>query len=731
MGNPNEHPPTNPVPPSQNSTKPPGRKKWFWFIIILLLVAGASIGGLLIYKNFKSKSQTVNNIVPHADALYGRSAIITAEKGGVLTVYDAQKVGMTLTVPPAAVSKDTKLTAFPIKHEKGVPRGVMILTDEVKFSTPAELLFDFNFSKQKNPLNHKAAVYRYDRYSTARLPALIDRPLETKLYLPVKVLSAGTYFYDLSGKDQNTYARTALKLKKPTLLTVMESATILLNNKQKLSKAQKALVQNNINKILAQKQPKPSELYAAENIKRMLKKSSTTKRLIINDVFAGDLYAGYLLARCNDKNIDTDVLMSTWKTAQLLGYDDASANCEQRYKNIVAEYVNHLLDLDLSDVKYIELKAALREVQLLGLTSLEEPIFKKMRDKAVKEGTEVLRATDVDPYIITIALQNVQRYAPEEEGLQNQLLEKLKTALGKEISDVLGNQNATSDDIVSAIGKDKFNGGANEQALKEKLGRAVEREARTAKNDPNTTSERYAELGRRAEIAGNEDLAKEMYEKARNAPHEQKPNPDTSGNQEPPEETFAFDMNAIAVPLLQLFGLEDFSSEGVQKFKDQKLQEFTEMRVVLAGMCEAIRELGGDYGACLQQLSEYDQALVQFGVEADKAAATLANLEATPPEEPDDDYDGSSDNSFTGECISEEEAAEIDPNHTLYTVCPPDDEPGEDESDSQQEESNDNSQDDSSIEDNSSDSSGNEDNPSEDQSNSDESQPEQNQEQDQ
>lgn len=635
------------VDSNNQSTQVP-RKKSLWIIVLaVVLIAGLLTGTFFVYKKFFVKKSAVEAEVgkikpinPTFDMIHGKSVQVTVKDGGKISVFNENKVGMVVDIPAGAVEKDIEIKVIPIKDkDKDVIPGVMIMPENIQFKKPVKLAFDFSLSNMKNdnaPENAMGTnsrqsgsshIYRYNTVSTSLMPALVNRSAEVKTLLLADIISGGIYNYIIDDKNEVTRSKYALTFSKQTVDVVLESANTLFANKEKISGKEKELLQNAIKRVKADKSPNVLELNAALSAEASL--SGKKVGLGIKTIHAADTYSGYLDARCKDTTTSADELLSVWKTAQLGGYDAEAENCKTRIQNIVAERVNKLLDQP--DPTYIDLLKAQQDAILIGLEDkFTDAIVKKRHDKAVREARELLKDPSVDPRIIAIALQNVFLFADNETALQESLSERMNSGLGADVQRVLGDPNASKQDIMQAL----------------------------AKNDV---------------AGGGEEAKKQLEEKLKNAKDGTDPKVDESSSEEAMEELPAFDWGIVGVAFLQMMGVEDFSEAGLKSWSDQKIEEFEEMKEFTIGLCQFTEELSGQSLACDQKASEIDNAIDQFESEMDDYAEKIGSVQALPEEEIDDSYDGSNEESISGSCISQTEANQIDPQGELgYTICPED-----------------------------------------------------------
>lgn len=618
-------------------------KKWWVIVLIVAIIAGLLTGGFFYYKKkivrkpepAKAEVGKLNPINPVFDMMKGKTLNVTVKDGGKIAVFDAEKVGMTLIVPPGAVDKDVKLKLVPIKkRDSAEMAGLTILPDNITFKKPVELAFDFSYSAVKNSTAtskpyelaqkySKSHIYRYNTVSTNLIPLLVNRSSENTTYLPGQIYGGGIYSYVLNDQLEVDRANYVLSLSGMTVSTILESANTLYSNGKTLDDKKLNEVKGIIAERKADKEPNVVVLNAALTLSAKLNKKSS----LVERALADAVYGGYLDARCKDPSTSPEELLSVWKTAQLAGEETAADNCKTRLQNVVADRVNKLLDQP--DPTYIDLLKAHQDVILVGLEDkFKAAIEKKQHDKAVREAQELLKDPSVDARILTIAWQNVCVFAQEETELQQALQNRINQRLATDVQRVLSDPNATKQDIQRAIAQNDFAGGDPETKKK------LEEKLKDAKEGPD---------------AKVDETSQETVE----------------------EEIPAFDWAIVGVAFLKMMGLEDFSEAGIKAFADQKAQEAEAMRAYVMEMCTFTEALSGQNMQCEQKDQEIENAIEQFKNDMGSEAEKIGAIQAIPEETPDSNYDGTNDESITVSCISREEADQIDPERKLgYTICP-------------------------------------------------------------
>lgn len=618
------------------------KKKWWILISALVLILFAG-GGYYLYRIKYSavkpsvkeaKVGQLNPLSPTFDVIHGKTLKATAAKGGAISVYDTDKVGMIVSIPAGAVDKDTTLKVIPIKRANDGLSGVAIFPDNIKFNKPVSLSFNFSFSAFKNDkapdnamgaesiLSGSSHIYYYNTVSTSFMPQLVARNAESKKTISAEISGSGIYSYILNDQNELARANYALNVKDQTIGTTLEAAAVLAKNNKKFEDNQRDLLSNAISRVKSDKTPNPTQLNSALSIERALKNYKST--YLITHAKA-DVYSGYLETICKDPSVSIDQILSAWKTAQQLGHEQASENCKTRVQNIVSERVNKLLDQP--DPTYVDLLKAQQDAELVGLgDKFDDPLNKKRHDKAVREAQELLKDPSVDPRILAIALQNLQLFVDDKPDLEQALKDRMNQGLDTDVQRVLNDPNASKQDIQRALAKNDFTG-------------------------------------------GNPEIKKQLEDKLKDAKEGAEPKVDTTAKEQVEEEIPAFDWAVIGTVFLQMMGVEDFSEAGLKSWADEQAQQFEELRAYTSELCAFVAAMGGAVD-CASKDAEMERAIQQFKDGIADEAEKVGQIQALPEEQVDNDYDGNNEETLSVSCISNEEARDIDPEGKLgYTIC--------------------------------------------------------------
>lgn len=567
------------------------------FIVIGVLVV--LIGAVAIFKpwqylggNLPFTSKPIAVTKPVMDMGRARQMSIDPQKDSVMQIVTKEKVVITLEVPKGAVKDKTLIKLIPFYHDKKVEAptaGVVVGPASINFTTPVTLSFNFSDSDFKNTapksvLDKKirttglAHVMQIDKDATTLTPTLISRALETEKYLPARILNGGAYVYSLDGKDQVEIAKKALNTENMHTLTVMESATTLLFNDQKLSDVEMKKAKAAVGKILSQKEPPVAEFYAALVLQKKIKTPSFS---FIPKAYAYSTDQGFFQIVCKQDGGTIEDYVGFAKAAELYGHDAEAKSCMDKAKNKVAEQVKEVL-AGSPDLKTV--KIALADVELLGLdedTNLDEKLIEKLKEVATEDAKKVADDPTSDVVDAAIEMQKMEAVGAD----QGPTYEKLK----QKVTDYLDQQESSVDQ-------------ASEEYQKGEAGREAEMERLTKEVEE-------------AEKKMEEEVAENSID----------------------EEDFLYGqaMSALGIGMLQMFGFDKLDKESLQKKFDEMQAEAKEMVALGHAFCAEARADGIDVGDCEANMQKAEGMLKQAEEESYRVTAEIGNIQSKEFEEPE------------------------------------------------------------------------------------------------
>lgn len=407
--------------------------------LVTLILGAISVGYYLkVWESLPFVSQKIEVTRPKADMSRARQMTVDPASDSVVTIVNREGVRISLQIPKGALKEKTLVKLIPFYKDKNASSptsGVIVGPAKLNFLKPVTLAFNFSESVDKNSaggnvqkelrITNTSQVLQVDSEATSLTPTLIARGIESKNYLPARILTGGAYVFDTTGKHQEEYAQAALKVKNAHSLIVMESATVLLTKGKSLSKAELAKTKNAIAKILSKESPPPYELFAALALDQKLNK----KISFIPQAYAYETGQGYFEAVCKEEGLSASDYLGFAKGAQLMGYDSIGENCIQKAKNVVAEETKKILANQNADLKTVIL--ALQDVQIVGLdeeTQLDEALIKKAQEVAEKEGATTLDDPNATAVDAAKALQRMEGLGIEDGEVHDALQKKVKDA---------------------------------------------------------------------------------------------------------------------------------------------------------------------------------------------------------------------------------------------------------------------------------------------------------------
>lgn len=570
-----------------------GQKQLFIIIGALVLL----IGAFAIFKpwQYLGGNHANNQIAvtkPMMDMGRARQMSIDPQKDSVMQIVTKEKVIITLEVPKGALNEKTIVKLIPFYHDPKVEAptaGVVVGPASVNFTTPVTLSFNFSESEFKNSapktvLEKKirttglSQVMQIDRNATTLTPTLISRALETENYLPARILTGGAYVYSLDGKNQVEIAKKALNAEKMHTLTVMESATTLLFNDQKLSDVEMKKTKAAVGKILSQKEPPVAEFYAALVLQKKIKTPSFS---FIPKAYAYSTDQGFFQITCKQDGGTIEDYVGFAKAAELYGHEAEAKSCMDKAKNLVAEEAKKVLAGN-PDLKTI--KVALADVQLLGLdddTNLDEQLIEKMKEVATEDAKKVADNPNSDVVDAAIEMQKMEAVGADH----GPTYEKLK----QKVSDYLDQQEAAADQ-------------ANEEYQKGEAAREAEMERLTKEVEE-------AEKKMEQEVAENSiDEEDFLYGQA---------------------------MSALGIGMLQMFGFDKLDKESLQQKFDEMQEQAKEVVAAGHAFCAEARAEGIDVGDCEAKMQEAEGLLKQAEEESYRVTQEIGNIQSKEFEEPE------------------------------------------------------------------------------------------------
>lgn len=573
------------------------RQKQLFIVIGILVVL---VGALFLFKPwqhfnkgslpFLSKPITVTK--PVMDMARARQMTIDPQKDNVMQIVTKEKVRITLVVPKDAIKEKTLVKLIPFYHDpkNAAPTaGVVVGPASINFTKPVTLSYNFTESAFRNnaPKNvvsqtlrktGTSQVMQIDANASSLTPTLIARELETETYLPARILTGGAYVFSLDGANQVEIARKALNTEGMHTLTVMESATVLLFNDQKLSDAELKKTKAAVAKILSKEEPPVFEYYAALVLRKKITNPSFS---LVPKAFAYATDEGFFQVVCKDDRYTVEEYVGFAKSAQLMGHDAIGQSCMDKARNKVAEQTKQILS-GSPDLKTVMI--ALQDVEFLGLddsTNLDEQLEQKAKEVATENAKKV--ADNPNSTVVDAAIE----------------MQKME-----------------------AVGADN---GPTYEKLKQKVTEYVEQKEAAAdkasEEYQNTEAEREARM---------EELTKEVEEA------EKKMEEEVAENSLDEEDIlYGQAMSALGIGLLQAFGFDKLDKESLQ-------QKFDEMQEQTKGVIEAsyaacleMRAEGIDAGDCEGQKSHAEGLLKQAEEMSYRATTEIGQIQSREYEEPE------------------------------------------------------------------------------------------------
>jgi hypothetical protein len=416
--------------------------------VIILIVIGLIGAGLYMTKPWQKFTQPevkkpMALVQPRLDMARARQLTIDPSRDTVMQITSQDNVRITLNVPKGTIKEKTTIKLIPFLHDKNATSptaGVMVSPASINFSKPVTLSFDFSSSESKNSIPKKSEKYKVvttglsqvsqlDKDATSLTPTLIARGLESQRYLPARILTGGAYVYSVDGANQVEIAKKALDTPNMHSLTIIESATILLFNNQKLSDQQLTKAKGAVTKILSKKDPPASEMFAALLLQKKIMDQSFA---LVPVAYALETGEGFFQAACKSEGLSIEAYVGYAQSAQLMGHESAGEGCMTQAKNIVTKEAKKVLSDPNADVKSVLI--AIQNIQVLGLddeTNLDEQLTEKAKEVAVKDAKKVADDPNSTPLDAAKQMQKLEALGVEEGPTYDKLTKKVREATEK------------------------------------------------------------------------------------------------------------------------------------------------------------------------------------------------------------------------------------------------------------------------------------------------------------
>lgn len=413
-------------------------------LIVLAVLLGIGIVGYFIKPweklGIRIPGVTPTITKPEVDVGRGRQLTVKPEKDYLIQVFDGQKVVANLNIPKGAVNKPTTVEVMPFIYDKKAlspTLGVLVSPGNISFLKPVTLSFDLSRSSFRNDapesvsasaarVTGKSQVLFLDKDATSLTPTLVLRSSETSTHLSAMILTGGAYVFSLDGADQVNWARKALSQDDTNALVVLESASVLLNNNQKLSAKEQDRVEFVIDSMIAKRDDFPIEASVAYSVQKKLNESSTS---LVETVYAQAAIRQYYETLCKFRGGDIETYLAIATSAEIFGYSDIGEKCIIAAKNEVIRQGRQYL---ANSNNPAELVAFLSKVQLVGVdveSNLDENLLAKIRDISILRANELLSDPNATATQLAKALQDASNYgAPEDviNKLSDKILEKIE-----------------------------------------------------------------------------------------------------------------------------------------------------------------------------------------------------------------------------------------------------------------------------------------------------------------
>lgn len=383
-------------------------------LLVVLIVA--AVGAVLYFtkpwENFSFLQKE-----PKEDVSKSYSDALNPLKPTTLYVLDKQKVLSTVEIAKGSVFRMTPVQVTPFDGTVGIKINSK---EEVTFLTPATLAFDLSKSPVKNKKVGKAHVYRLD--GDKKIPVLVSRQLENENFITARIITSGTYILDLTGSQENQFARNALADPASNNLTIIEAATTLVNNNQKLNANEKKKANAVTEKIINQKNPPMIELVSAIILTEKLKKANAG---LVKSILAQGDNLRKIRELCYDKtSAKFEDYIGGADVAWFFGDFTLESACNQAAKEVANSQADALVtnpDAKFEDVMTLYNKV---KVFLPDERALIEKLEKKLKEIAKHDLERILADPNATPEERDKALKNAEIADHPERSLEEKVAQK-------------------------------------------------------------------------------------------------------------------------------------------------------------------------------------------------------------------------------------------------------------------------------------------------------------------
>jgi hypothetical protein len=374
---------------SKNSVYSKSKSKVFLLvsgiIILIGLAAFITINKLGTTSPFLTKSSPAKALVNDSK----RSRQFTVDnKGATFHAYDSRKVLISVYVPPGAITKGQVFSVTPVISDDTTQTGVIIVPEGYKFKKPISVSFDFSKSDLKNNAPetlrdfavHETGtshVYSFNKLTKDLTPVLISRGTEAASYISARTLFTGSYYVRLNDKDQIALARKTVDDKNAYFYSVIEAATTLVYNNQKLNTEEVTSVHNAIGRITKKSNPPLFELYAA----LLLQKKLDATVSFVTRAYAYDSeLRGQLKKACGEKDHSLETYIIAALLADMNGINDISGECKSTLNSVVPQKVAALINDP--NATFEEVVTMLTQVK--SIEGINSPLVAQLEQKLQK-----------------------------------------------------------------------------------------------------------------------------------------------------------------------------------------------------------------------------------------------------------------------------------------------------------------------------------------------------------
>jgi len=590
-------------------------------LLIVAIIIGVILiaGGVLFLRSKQGNNVAVKTSIKSAlensdkkDLRRAIVAVIDPAKDSSIDVVTDKKVVINLEFPKGVFKQTHKLAIVPYSSsDPANPVKLLIYPQNLSFRKPVTVTFDLSrspfrtdgpeFIGSNGRVTGNSQVLFTDKVTSHPIPALISRSTETSRIVTARILGTGLYSLTTNGGQKVEYARAALSSRNSDILTILESASVLVFNNEKLSAKEKNIAFKAISSIKSKPKSSAYDMYPAFALSHEFAGKKTSFRFVTQVEAAGDPCEDYLKFSCGDsKNANNPAILAVLaNTAKLGGYADVEKKCMDHARTLIAEKNRELLS---GNPTRAQLLAQMRENQSFQMPDSANAALQTRVDKILTKELQDLVNQGATKEALAQKLIEVQALGNVSEKITDIVEDRIAQKAYEDAKKVAIDPKSTPDQIKEALRVAQlFNirPDENDEITQDIINR-LNRTPQQILDSPDST---WGEILKAYEqTEGDPELHAKLLER-KNAernkhitPLSTRPPVSDAPTQAVELAEQGYDPNIMVVPVFLMMGGESFDEKGIKKFSQEFADNANEMLDGVKNACPDAIALAEEFG---------------------------------------------------------------------------------------------------------------------------------------